>query len=94
VSSLAAGHRTLVPALRKELDRLGRGDVVIVVGGVVPKEDIEPLRAAGAEMVFGPGTVVFDAAASLIELLRSRSAGSKTADAKREPARGARGDAG
>jgi len=66
VSSLAAGHLTLVPLLRQELERLGRGDILIVVGGVVPSQDHEALRAAGAALIFGPGTVI---AAAAIELL-------------------------
>jgi methylmalonyl-CoA mutase len=66
VSSLAAGHLTLVPLLRQELERLGRGDILIVVGGVIPLQDHEALRAAGAALIFGPGTVI---AAAAIELL-------------------------
>src|SRR5213079_1431078 len=58
VSSLAAGHRTLVPALIAELQRLGRGDILVVVGGVVPAQDHEPLQAAGVAAIFGPGTVI------------------------------------
>ena len=66
VSSLAAGHLTLVPLLKQELERLGRGDILIVVGGVIPSQDHEALRAAGAALIFGPGTVI---AAAAIELL-------------------------
>jgi len=69
ISSLAAGHLTLVPALRAELSRLGRGDIVIVVGGVVPPQDYEALFAAGASAIFGPGTVIADAAIALIDEL-------------------------
>ena len=72
VSSLAAGHMTLVPLLRDALARLGKPDAVIVVGGVVPPEDIAPLHSAGAALVFGPGTVVVDAAVKLVELLLAR----------------------
>jgi len=72
VSSLAAGHLTLVPQLRHELERLGRGDILIVVGGVVPPQDHDALRAAGAAMIFGPGTVIADAAIELIDELRQR----------------------
>ncbi|MFI5909434.1 methylmalonyl-CoA mutase [Dactylosporangium sp. NPDC051541] len=72
VNSLAAGHLTLVPALRHELAELGRDDILIVVGGVIPPGDHDELRAAGAAAIFGPGTVIADAAASLLEVLRSR----------------------
>ncbi|WP_425516563.1 methylmalonyl-CoA mutase [Dactylosporangium vinaceum] len=72
VNSLAAGHLTLVPALRHELAGLGRDDILIVVGGVIPPGDHDELRAAGAAAIFGPGTVIADAAASLLEVLRSR----------------------
>ncbi|MEV3925107.1 methylmalonyl-CoA mutase [Actinomadura coerulea] len=69
VNSLAAGHLTLVPALREELAALGRGDIMIVVGGVIPPGDFEELRAAGASAIFGPGTVLADAAIGLLEEL-------------------------
>ncbi|WP_433615474.1 methylmalonyl-CoA mutase [Dactylosporangium sp. CA-139114] len=72
VNSLAAGHLTLVPALRHELAELGRDDILIVVGGVVPPQDYDELRAAGAAAIFGPGTVIADAALDLLEVLRSR----------------------
>jgi methylmalonyl-CoA mutase len=67
VNSLAAGHLTLVPALKEELKALGREDIVIVVGGVIPAQDFDELRAAGAAAIFPPGTVIPDAA---IELLK------------------------
>ncbi|GAB2697172.1 methylmalonyl-CoA mutase [Kitasatospora kifunensis] len=66
VSSLAAGHLTLVPALRAELAEAGREDITIVVGGVIPPQDFEALYAAGAAAVFGPGTVIPDAAYDLL----------------------------
>ena len=69
VSSLAAGHRTLVPALRAALDALGRSDVRIVVGGVVPPQDHQALYDAGAVAIFGPGTVITTAALELLRLL-------------------------
>jgi methylmalonyl-CoA mutase len=72
VSSLAAGHLTLVPALRDELAALGREDIVVVVGGVIPEHDQEPLRAAGASAIFGPGTVISEAALGLLDELRAR----------------------
>ena len=65
-SSLAAGHLTLVPALKAELEKLGRGDILIVVGGVVPPQDYDALHAAGAKAIFPPGTVISDAAVDLI----------------------------
>ncbi|MGH3759076.1 methylmalonyl-CoA mutase [Actinophytocola sp.] len=72
VNSLAAGHLTLVPALRDELASLGRDDIMIVVGGVIPPADHDELRAAGAAGVFGPGTVIADAAADLLRTLADR----------------------
>ncbi len=72
VSSLAAGHLTLVPALRKELDALGRQDLMIVVGGVIPPQDFEALRAAGADAIYPPGTVISRAAVDLVTELRER----------------------
>ncbi len=71
VSSLAAGHLTLVPALREELAKLGRPDILVVVGGVVPPQDHAALRAAGAAAIFGPGTVIAEAAVELVEQLRA-----------------------
>jgi methylmalonyl-CoA mutase len=72
VSSLAAGHLTLVPKLREALAALGREDIVIVVGGVVPPQDYQALLDAGASAVFGPGTVIGDAAVEVIAELRRR----------------------
>ncbi|MEY9943115.1 methylmalonyl-CoA mutase [Kitasatospora sp. GAS1066B] len=69
VSSLAAGHLTLVPALRAELAEAGREDITIVVGGVIPPQDFEALYEAGASAVFGPGTVIPDAAYDLLQKL-------------------------
>ncbi|EWM17707.1 methylmalonyl-CoA mutase [Kutzneria sp. 744] len=69
VSSLAAGHLTLVPALRQELDALDRGDIMIVVGGVIPPADFPALYEAGAVAIFPPGTVIADAALGLIDRL-------------------------
>ncbi len=69
VSSLAAGHLTLVPALKAELETQGRGDITIVVGGVVPPQDYDALRAAGAEAIFPPGTVIAEAAEALVRSL-------------------------
>jgi methylmalonyl-CoA mutase len=72
VNSLAAGHLTLVPALRSELESLDAGHIMIVVGGVVPPGDYDALREAGATAVFGPGTVIADAAGSLLDELSRR----------------------
>jgi methylmalonyl-CoA mutase len=69
VSSLAAGHLTLVPALRDELARAGREDIAVVVGGVIPPGDVPALREAGALAVFPPGTVIPDAARDLLHEL-------------------------
>ncbi|MDW8340102.1 MAG: methylmalonyl-CoA mutase [Geminicoccaceae bacterium] len=69
VSSLAAGHLTLVPALKKALEARGRGDILIAVGGVIPPQDFEALKAAGACAIFPPGTVIADAAIELLGIL-------------------------
>ncbi|NKI44545.1 methylmalonyl-CoA mutase [Streptomyces physcomitrii] len=69
VSSLAAGHLTLVPALREQLAEAGREDITIVVGGVIPPQDIETLLGMGAAAVFPPGTVIPDAAFDLLTTL-------------------------
>jgi len=69
VSSLAAGHLTLVPELKAELAARGRGDILVVVGGVVPPQDYEALREAGAAAIFGPGTVITEAALALVKAL-------------------------
>jgi methylmalonyl-CoA mutase len=66
VSSLAAGHLSLVPALKAALAEAGRDDIVVVVGGVIPPQDYDELRAAGAAAIFGPGTVIPDAAYELL----------------------------
>ncbi|MGL5865539.1 MAG: methylmalonyl-CoA mutase [Dermatophilaceae bacterium] len=72
VSSLAAGHLTLVPGLRVALDGHGRSDIVIVVGGVVPEQDFAALRAAGAHAIYPPGTVISRAALDLVRDLDER----------------------
>jgi methylmalonyl-CoA mutase len=69
VNSLAAGHLTLVPALRDELAAQGRPDILIVVGGVIPPQDFDELRAAGASAIFPPGTVIAEAALDLLRVL-------------------------
>ena len=72
VSSLAAGHKTLVPQLAAELRRLGRDDIMIVVGGVIPAQDYEFLYGNGASAIFGPGTVIPVAAGKIVEELKRR----------------------
>ncbi|MFN8071002.1 MAG: methylmalonyl-CoA mutase [Mycobacterium sp.] len=72
VSSLAAGHLTLVPALREALAEVGRPDIMIVVGGVIPPGDFDELYAAGATAIYPPGTVIADAAVSLLHKLAER----------------------
>jgi methylmalonyl-CoA mutase len=69
VSSLAAGHLTLVPALRDALAAVGREDIMIVVGGVIPPGDFDALYAAGATAIFPPGTVIADSAVELVTKL-------------------------
>jgi methylmalonyl-CoA mutase len=80
VSSLAAGHLTLVPELKAELEKQGRGDIMIVVGGVVPPQDFDAVRAAGAEAIFPPGTVIAEAAEDLIAKLNARLGHGKAAE--------------
>ncbi len=72
VSSLAAGHLTLVPALKQALTEAGREDIMVVVGGVIPPQDFAELREAGAAAIFSPGTVIPDAAFELITSLAGR----------------------
>ncbi len=69
VSSLAAGHKTLVPQVIEELKVLGREDIMVIVGGVIPSADYEYLFNAGAVAVFGPGTKISDAAIQILEIL-------------------------
>jgi methylmalonyl-CoA mutase len=72
LSTLAAGHLTLVPAVKRALEDAGRPDIMVVVGGVIPPKDYDALRDAGAAAIFPPGTVVAKAAATLIEELNRR----------------------
>ena len=69
VSSLAAGHLTLVPQIIAELKKLGREDIVVIVGGVIPAQDYEELYADGADAIFGPGTPIATAAIKILEIL-------------------------
>jgi methylmalonyl-CoA mutase len=79
VSSLAAGHLTLVPALRKALKELGREDILVVVGGVIPPQDYAELYTDGAAAIFGPGTVITEAAIRVLDLLAAKMAGAAVA---------------
>jgi methylmalonyl-CoA mutase len=72
ISSLAGAHLTLVPELKAELEKNGRPDIMVVVGGVVPPQDYEALKAAGAEAIFPPGTVIAEAAEALLDTLNRR----------------------
>jgi methylmalonyl-CoA mutase len=72
ISSLAAGHKTLVPELIKELKEMDRGDIMVVIGGVIPKKDYDYLHRAGVTAIFGPGTVISDAARDILNLLIER----------------------
>ena len=69
VSSLAAGHLTLIPELKQALERLGRDDILIVAGGVIPPDDFDAVRKAGASEIFPPGTVIAEAAVRLVDRL-------------------------
>nr|WP_262899732.1 methylmalonyl-CoA mutase [Winogradskyella alexanderae] len=69
VSSLAAGHKTLVPQVIEELKTYGRDDIMVIVGGVIPKQDYQYLFDAGAVAVFGPGTKISEAAIQILEIL-------------------------
>jgi methylmalonyl-CoA mutase len=71
-SSLAGGHKTLLPQLVEELKRLGRPDILVVIGGVIPAQDYDFLRQCGAAEIFGPGTVIPDAAKRLIADLEGK----------------------
>src|SRR5262249_19637221 len=72
VSSLAGAHLTLVPELKAELEKQGRPDIMIVTGGVIPPQDYDALKRAGAEAIFPPGTAIPEAAADLLQKLNRR----------------------
>jgi len=72
VSSLAAGHKTLVPELINELQGRGLGEVTVIVGGVIPEQDYAFLRDAGVAGIFGPGTNVLDAANAVLDHIEGR----------------------
>ena len=69
VSSLAAGHKTLVPQVIEELKKLGREDIMVIVGGVIPPQDYDFLYKAGAACIFGPGSIISDCAIKMLEIL-------------------------
>jgi methylmalonyl-CoA mutase len=71
-SSLAAGHKTLIPELIEELRKAGRQDILVVVGGVIPRQDYDFLFDAGVAGVFGPGTVIAEAALDIIDQLEGK----------------------
>ncbi|XP_048247847.1 methylmalonyl-CoA mutase, mitochondrial-like [Haliotis rufescens] len=77
VSSLAAGHKTLIPELIKELQNMGRPDILVVAGGVIPPQDYDFLFSAGCSAVFGPGTRIPDAAMKLIDMIGQHSTETK-----------------
>ena len=72
ISTLTAGHLSHIPLLKAALEKLGRADIMLVVGGVIPPEDVQTLKDMGAAAVFLPGTIIPDAALSLLELLNMR----------------------
>ena len=72
MSSLAAGHKTLLPQLVEELKKLGREDILVVAGGVIPAQDYDFLKAHGAAAIFGPGTVIPVAAQKVLEEITRR----------------------
>ena len=69
VSSLAAGHKTLVPQVIEELKKLGREDIMVIVGGVIPPQDYDFLYKAGAACIFGPGSIISDCAIKMLNIL-------------------------
>jgi len=71
-SSLAGGHKTLIPELREELRKIGREDILIVAGGVIPQQDYDFMKKAGASFIFGPGTVITEAAKEILQKLMRR----------------------
>ena len=72
MSSLAAGHKTLLPQLIAELKKLGREDIIVIIGGVIPAQDYDYLYEQGAAAIFGPGTKIPEASIKLMELVKER----------------------
>jgi methylmalonyl-CoA mutase len=71
-SSQAAGHKTLVPALIEALENAGAGDILVIVGGVIPPKDYDFLKQAGVSAIYGPGTNIPEAAAEILSLIQKR----------------------
>ena len=71
-SSLAGGHKTLIPELISSLKKIGRDDIMVVAGGVIPSQDYDYLYKAGATFIFGPGTVITDAAKEILTQMIKR----------------------
>ena len=69
ISSLAAGHKTLIPAVIEEMKKLGRDDIMVIAGGVIPSQDYQFLYDAGVVAIFGPGTSVASAGKKIMEIL-------------------------
>jgi len=72
ISSLAGGHKTLIPELILELKKYGRDDMIVIAGGVIPAKDYNDLKVAGASFIFGPGTIISKAACDILEMMLSR----------------------
>ena len=72
ISSLAAGHKTLMPQLIEELKKRGREDIMVIIGGVIPAQDYDFLYEHGAAAIFGPGTIIPVCAKKVLELLNER----------------------
>jgi len=75
MSSLAAGHKTLLPKLVEALRERSREDILVVAGGVIPSQDYDDLYAKGASAIFGPGTIITDSAGKILDLLESQFEG-------------------
>ena len=73
VSSLAAGHKTLIPQVIEELKKYGREDIMVVAGGVIPQQDYDFLFKSGVSFVFGPGTIIAKSAQEILKLLIENS---------------------
>jgi methylmalonyl-CoA mutase len=72
ISSLAGGHKTLVPQVLEELKSYGREDIMVIVGGVIPKQDYDFLYGVGTAAIFGPGTKISDTAIHILEILSTQ----------------------
>ena len=81
VSTQSGGHKTLVPQLVKELEKLGAGDIVVTVGGIVPQKDYAMLETAGVKAVFGPGTNIPKAARRVLALIGQGLRGGRSSSA-------------